>query len=240
MRGRRCRRDLPDAGGRRMARLSEFRNFSREIAGLAGAPIIGPPLGVAFGGGAAQGGGASGVVAKNPEQKEFHQAVQEVVESLMPGLDRHPEFRKAKILERIVEPERVIMFRVPWVDDRGDVQVNRGIRVEFNSAIGPYKGGLRFHPSVNLGIIKFLGFEQIFKNALTTLPMGGGKGGGLRPQGQERQRGHALLPELHERALSATSAPNTDVPAGDIGVGGREIGFMFGQYKKLPTSSSAC
>ena len=117
------------------------------------------------------------VIAKNPEQKEFHQAVQEVVESLVPVMDRHPEFRKAKILERIVEPERVIMFRVPWQDDRGEVQVNRGMRVEFNSAIGPYKGGLRLHPSVNLGIIKFLGFEQIFKNALTTLPMGGGKGG---------------------------------------------------------------
>ncbi|MBU0617625.1 MAG: glutamate dehydrogenase, partial [Planctomycetes bacterium] len=119
----------------------------------------------------------AGVIAKNPEQKEFHQAVEEVVESLMPVIDQHPEYRKAKILERIIEPERVILFRVPWVDDQGEVQVNRGMRVEFNSAIGPYKGGLRFHPSVNLGIIKFLGFEQVFKNSLTTLPMGGGKGG---------------------------------------------------------------
>jgi glutamate dehydrogenase (NADP+) len=144
----------------------------------------------------------AGVVAKNPEQKEFHQAVHEVVESLAPVLDKHPEYRKAKILDRIVEPERVIMFRVPWVDDRGEVHVNRGFRVEFNSAIGPYKGGLRFHPSVNLGIIKFLGFEQIFKNALTTLPMGGGKGGSdFDPKGKS-DRSDALLPELHERAVS--------------------------------------
>jgi glutamate dehydrogenase (NADP+) len=174
-----------------------------------------------------------GVVAKNPEQKEFHQAVQEVVESLVPALDRHPEFRKAKILERIVEPERVIMFRVPWLDDRGEVQVNRGMRVEFNSAIGPYKGGLRFHPSVNLGIIKFLGFEQIFKNALTTLPMGGGKGGSdFDPKGKSDNEVmrfcQSFMNELYRHI-----GEYVDVPAGDIGVGGREIGFLFGQYKKL-------
>ncbi len=174
-----------------------------------------------------------GVTAKNPEQKEFHQAVQEVVESLMPVLDRHPEYQKAKILERVVEPERVIMFRVPWVDDRGDVHVNRGMRVEFNSAIGPYKGGLRFHPSVNLGIIKFLGFEQIFKNALTTLPMGGGKGGSdFDPKGKSDMEVmrfcQSFMSELYRHI-----GHNVDVPAGDIGVGGREIGFMFGQWKKL-------
>ncbi len=174
-----------------------------------------------------------GVIAKNPEQKEFHQAVQEVAESLMPVLDKHPEYRKAKILERIVEPERVVMFRVPWVDDQGEVQVNRGFRVEFSSAIGPYKGGLRFHPSVNLGIIKFLGFEQIFKNSLTTLPIGAGKGGcDFDPKGKsDNEVMHfcqAFMSELF-RHIGA----DTDVPAGDIGVGGREIGFMFGQYKKL-------
>jgi len=175
----------------------------------------------------------AGVIAKNPEQKEFHQAVEEVVESLMPVVDKHPEYRKAKILERIVEPERVIMFRVPWVDDQGEVQVNRGMRVEFNSAIGPYKGGLRFHPSVNLGIIKFLGFEQIFKNALTTLPMGGGKGGSdFDPKGKSdlevMRFTQAFMSELFRHI-----GHDIDVPAGDIGVGGREIGFMFGQYKKL-------
>jgi len=175
----------------------------------------------------------AGVVAKNSEQKEFHQAVEEVVESLLPVLEKHPEYRKAKILERIVEPERVIMFRVPWVDDQGDVQVNRGFRVEFNSAIGPYKGGLRFHPSVNLSIVKFLGFEQIFKNALTTLPMGGGKGGSdFDPKGKSDNEVmrfcQAFMSELFRHI-----GPNTDVPAGDIGVGGREIGYMFGQYKKL-------
>jgi len=175
----------------------------------------------------------AGVTAKNPEQKEFLQAVQEVVESLVPVIDKHPEYRKAKILERVVEPERVIMFRVPWVDDNGDVQVNRGMRVEFNSAIGPYKGGLRFHPSVNLGIIKFLGFEQIFKNALTTLPMGGGKGGcDFDPKGKsDNEVMHfcqSFMSELFRHIDAAI-----DVPAGDIGVGGREIGFMFGQYKKL-------
>jgi glutamate dehydrogenase (NADP+) len=175
----------------------------------------------------------AGVIAKNPEQKEFHQAVREVVESLVPVLDKHPEYRKGKILDRIVEPERVILFRVPWVDDSGEVQVNRGMRVEFSSAIGPYKGGLRFHPSVNLGIIKFLGFEQIFKNALTTLPMGGGKGGSdFDPKGKSDNEVmsfcHSFMNELFRHI-----GGNTDVPAGDIGVGGREIGFMFGQWKKL-------
>ncbi|MFZ1730295.1 MAG: NADP-specific glutamate dehydrogenase [Bacteroidota bacterium] len=173
------------------------------------------------------------VKAKNAAQPEFHQAVEEVVASLLPVVDKHPEFRKAKLLERIVEPERVIMFRVPWVDDSGDVQVNRGYRIEFNSAIGPYKGGLRFHPSVNLGILKFLGFEQVFKNSLTTLPMGGGKGGSdFDPKGKSdlevMRFTQSFMSELFRHI-----GPNTDVPAGDIGVGGREIGFMFGQYKKL-------
>jgi glutamate dehydrogenase (NADP+) len=175
----------------------------------------------------------AGVVAKNPEQKEFHQAVHEVVESLIPVLDKHPEYRKASILERIIEPERVIMFRVPWVDDQGNVQVNRGMRVEFNSAIGPYKGGLRFHPSVNLGIIKFLGFEQIFKNALTTLPIGGGKGGSdFDPKGKSDNEVMRFCQSFMSELFRHIGA-DTDVPAGDIGVGGREIGFMFGQYKKL-------
>ena len=173
------------------------------------------------------------VIAKNPGEKEFHNAVREVFESLAPVIDRHPEFRKAKILDRLVEPERVIMFRVPWQDDRGDVHVNRGMRVEFNSAIGPYKGGLRFHPSVNLGIIKFLGFEQIFKNALTTLPMGGGKGGSdFDPKGKSDSEVmrfcQSFMNELYRHI-----GEYVDVPAGDIGVGGREIGFLFGQYKKL-------
>ncbi len=175
----------------------------------------------------------AGVVAKNPEQKEFHQAVHEVVESLMPVLDKHPEYRKAKILERIVEPERIIMFRVPWVDDQGEVQVNRGMRVEFNSAIGPYKGGLRFHPSVNLGIIKFLGFEQIFKNALTTLPIGAGKGGSdFDPKGKSDIEVMRFCQSFMSELFRHVGA-DVDVPAGDIGVGGREIGFMFGQYKRL-------
>ncbi len=173
------------------------------------------------------------VVAKNPAQPEFHQAVREVVESLTLVLDRHPEFRKAKILERIVEPERVIMFRVPWQDDQGEVHVNRGYRVEFNSAIGPYKGGLRFHPSVTLGIIKFLGFEQIFKNALTTLPMGGGKGGSdFDPKGKSDAEVMRFCQSFMSE-LFRHIGPNTDVPAGDIGVGGREIGYLFGQYKRL-------
>jgi glutamate dehydrogenase (NADP+) len=175
----------------------------------------------------------AGVIAKNPEQKEFHQAVREVAESLMPVIDKHPEYRKAKILERIVEPERMIIFRVPWVDDRGEVQVNRGFRVEFNSAIGPYKGGIRFHPSVNLSIIKFLGFEQIFKNALTTLPMGGGKGGSdFDPKGKSDNEVMRFCQAFMNELFRHIGA-DTDVPAGDIGVGGREIGFMFGQYKKL-------
>nr|MBN2277331.1 NADP-specific glutamate dehydrogenase [candidate division Zixibacteria bacterium] len=173
------------------------------------------------------------VKAKNPAEPEFHQAVQEVLESLEPVLDKHPEYVEAKIVERIVEPERVIMFRVPWVDDSGQVQVNRGFRVEFNSAIGPYKGGLRFHPSVNLGILKFLGFEQVFKNSLTTLPMGGGKGGSdFDPKGKSdlevMRFTQSFMTELFRHI-----GPNTDVPAGDIGVGGREIGFMFGQYKRI-------
>ena len=143
------------------------------------------------------------IVAKNPGEAEFHQAVREVVDSVMPVVESEPAYQEAKILERLVEPERVIMFRVPWVDDRGEVHVNRGFRVEMNSAIGPYKGGLRFHPTVNLGVLKFLAFEQIFKNALTTLYMGGGKGRlGFRPQGQERRRGNAVLPVLHERTVS--------------------------------------
>jgi len=173
------------------------------------------------------------VKAKNPAQPEFHQAVEEVVASLLPVVEKHPEYRKAKVLERIVEPERVIMFRVPWVDDNGDVQVNRGYRVEFNSAIGPYKGGLRFHPSVNLGILKFLGFEQVFKNSLTTLPMGGGKGGSdFDPKGKSDNEVMRFCQSFMNE-LFRHIGPDTDVPAGDIGVGGREIGFMFGQYKKI-------
>ncbi len=175
----------------------------------------------------------AGVIAKNPEQKEFHQAVREVVESVMPIMDKHPEYRKGKILERIVEPERAILFRVPWLDDRGEVQVNRGFRVEYSSAIGPYKGGLRFHPSVNLGIIKFLGFEQIFKNALTTLPMGGGKGGSdFDPKGKSDNEVMAFCQSFMSELFRHIGA-DTDVPAGDIGVGGREIGYMFGMFKKI-------
>ncbi len=170
---------------------------------------------------------------KNPEESEFLQAVEEVVDSLMPVLDKYPHYREAKVLERIVEPERVIMFRVPWIDDAGAVQVNRGFRVEFNSAIGPYKGGLRFHPSVNLGILKFLGFEQVFKNSLTTLPMGGGKGGSdFDPKGKSDYEVMRLCQSFMTE-LNRHIGPNTDVPAGDIGVGGREIGYMFGQYKRI-------
>lgn len=173
------------------------------------------------------------VKAKNPEQPEFIQAVTEVMQSLEPVIEAHPEYEKASLLERLVEPERVIIFRVPWVDDAGNVQVNRAFRVQFNSAIGPYKGGLRLHPSVNLGIIKFLGFEQIFKNSLTTLPMGGGKGGcDFNPKGKSDMEVmrfcQAFMTEL-QRHIGA----DTDVPAGDIGTGAREIGFMFGQYKKI-------
>ncbi len=173
------------------------------------------------------------IKAKNPAEPEFHQAVQEVVESLALVMDRHPEYRKAKILERVAEPERVILFRVPWMDDQGEIHVNRGFRIEMNSAIGPYKGGLRFHPSVNLGILKFLAFEQVFKNSLTTLPMGGGKGGSdFDPKGKSDNEVMRFCQSFMSE-LSRHIGPNTDVPAGDIGVGGREIGFMFGQYKKL-------
>ena len=173
------------------------------------------------------------VIAKNPAEKEFHQAVEEVVESIMPFIEKNPKYQKAKVLERIVEPERVILFRVPWVDDKGGIQVNRGFRIEMNSAIGPYKGGLRFHPSVNLGILKFLAFEQVFKNSLTTLPIGGGKGGSdFDPKGKsDNEVMHFCQSFMNE--LFRHLGPNTDVPAGDIGVGGREIGFLYGQYKKL-------
>jgi glutamate dehydrogenase (NADP+) len=175
----------------------------------------------------------SEVKAKNPSEPEFHQAVQEVVESLALVLDQHPEYRKVKIIERIIEPERVIMFRVPWQDDQGELHVNRGFRIQMNSAIGPYKGGLRFHPSVNLGILKFLAFEQVFKNALTTLPMGGGKGGAdFDPKGKSDSEVmrfcQAFMCELFRHI-----GPDTDVPAGDIGVGAREIGYLFGMYKRL-------
>ncbi len=173
------------------------------------------------------------VKEKDPAQPEFHQAVEEVLTTLEPTVAKHPEFVKAKIYERIVEPDRVVMFRVPWEDDDGDVQVNRGFRVQFNNAIGPYKGGLRFHPSVNLGIIKFLGFEQVFKNSLTTLPMGGGKGGSdFDPKGKSDSEVmrfcYAFMRELYRHI-----GPDTDVPAGDIGVGGREIGYLYGMYKKI-------
>ncbi|MEE9166955.1 MAG: NADP-specific glutamate dehydrogenase [Candidatus Neomarinimicrobiota bacterium] len=173
------------------------------------------------------------VVTKNPGEKEFHQAVHEVIESLWSFLQENPHYVQAKILERIVEPERVVMFRVPWRNDRGEIEINRGFRVEFSSAIGPYKGGLRFHPSVNLSILKFLGFEQIFKNSLTTLPMGGGKGGSdFDPKGKSGNEVmsfcHSFMIEL-QRHIGAS----TDIPAGDIGVGAREIGFLFGQYKRI-------
>ncbi len=175
----------------------------------------------------------SGLKAKNPGEFEFHQAAEEVARSLTLVFEKHPEYRQAKILERIAEPERLIMFRVPWMDDAGEIHVNRGFRIEMNSAIGPYKGGLRFHPTVNLGILKFLAFEQVFKNSLTTLPMGGGKGGcDFDPKGKSDNEVmrfcQAFMSELFRHI-----GPNTDVPAGDIGVGGREIGFLFGQYRKL-------
>ncbi len=173
------------------------------------------------------------VKAKNPAEPEFHQAVQEVFDSLRLVLQRHPEYKEAKILERITEPERVMMFRVPWFDDRGEIQVNRGFRIEMNSAIGPYKGGLRFHPSVNLGILKFLAFEQVFKNSLTTLPMGGGKGGSdFDPKGKSDNEVMRFCQSFMTE-LQRHIGPDTDVPAGDIGVGGREIGFLFGQYKRI-------
>jgi glutamate dehydrogenase (NADP+) len=173
------------------------------------------------------------IKAKNPAQPEFHQAAFEVVNSISLVLERHPEYRKAKILERIAEPERVLMFRVSWMDDAGEIQVNRGYRIQMNSAIGPYKGGLRFHPTVNLGILKFLAFEQVFKNALTTLPMGGGKGGcDFDPKGKSDNEVMRLCQSFMNE-LFRHIGPDTDVPAGDIGVGGREIGFLYGQYRKL-------
>jgi glutamate dehydrogenase (NADP+) len=170
---------------------------------------------------------------KDPQEREFHQAVKEVMESVKPVLDQNPVYQQAKILERLVEPERVILFRVPWMDDQGEPQVNRGFRIEMNSAIGPYKGGLRFHPSVNLGILKFLAFEQVFKNALTTLPMGGGKGGSdFDPKGKSDNEVMRFCQSFMCELFRHIGA-NTDVPAGDIGVGAREIGFLFGMYKKL-------
>jgi glutamate dehydrogenase (NADP+) len=176
--------------------------------------------------------------AKNPAETEFLQAVTEVLETLGPVIQKHPEYQKAKILERMVEPERVLMFRVPWIDDAGHVQVNRGFRIEMNSAIGPYKGGLRFHPSVNLGILKFLAFEQVLKNSLTTLPMGGGKGGSdFDPKGKSDDEVMRFCQSFMSE-LFRHIGPDTDVPAGDIGVGGREIGFLFGQYKRLSNSFS--
>lgn len=173
------------------------------------------------------------IIAKNPGEDEFHQAVHEVAESLIPYIEENPHYKEAKILERIAEPERVILFRIPWVDDKGEIQVNKGYRIEMNSAIGPYKGGLRFHPTVNLGILKFLAFEQVFKNSLTTLPMGGGKGGSDfdpkgKSDGEVMRFCQSFMSEMFRHL-----GPNTDVPAGDIGVGGREIGFLFGQYKRL-------
>jgi glutamate dehydrogenase/leucine dehydrogenase len=173
------------------------------------------------------------IIERNPGEKEFHQAVQEVAESTMPFIQKNPKYKKAKILERIAEPERVVMFRVPWMDDSGEVQINRGYRIQMNSAIGPYKGGLRLHPSVNLSILKFLAFEQVFKNSLTTLPIGGGKGGSnFDPKGKSDAEVmrfcQSFMTELYRHI-----GPNTDVPAGDIGVGGREIGYLFGQYRRL-------
>lgn len=173
------------------------------------------------------------LIARNPHEYEFHQAVQEVVESVMPFIEENPQYKQAKILERVSEPERIIMFRVPWQDDKGEIQVNKGYRIEMNSAIGPYKGGLRFHPTVNLGVLKFLAFEQVFKNSLTTLPMGGGKGGSdFDPKGKSNNEVMRFCQSFMTE-LQRHIGPNTDVPAGDIGVGGREIGYMFGQYKRL-------
>jgi glutamate dehydrogenase (NADP+) len=173
------------------------------------------------------------IIERNPGEKEFHQAVQEVAESIMPFIQKNPKYKKAKILERISEPERVVMFRVQWMDDSGEIQINRGYRIQMNSAIGPYKGGLRLHPSVNLSILKFLAFEQVFKNSLTTLPIGGGKGGSnFDPKGKSDAEVmrfcQSFMTELYRHI-----GPNTDVPAGDIGVGGREIGYLFGQYRRL-------
>ena len=173
------------------------------------------------------------VIQRNPGEVEFHQAVQEVVETVMPFIEDNPKYEKNKILERMVEPERVIMFRVPWLNDKGEICINRGYRIEMNSAIGPYKGGLRFHPSVNLGILKFLAFEQVFKNSLTTLPMGGGKGGSDFDHKGKSDNEVMRFCQSFMTELSRHIGPDTDVPAGDIGVGGREIGFMYGQYKRL-------
>ncbi|MGK5085419.1 NADP-specific glutamate dehydrogenase [Bdellovibrionota bacterium FG-1] len=173
------------------------------------------------------------VKKKNPSEPEFHQAIEEFTESLQVVFDRHPEYRSAKIMERMVEAERIILFRVPWMDDQGEVQINRGFRIQMNSAIGPYKGGLRFHPSVTLGILKFLAFEQVFKNSLTTLPMGGGKGGSdFNPKGKSDNEVMRFCQSFMNE-LYRFIGPDTDVPAGDIGVGGREIGYLFGQYKRL-------
>jgi len=176
------------------------------------------------------------IKAKNPGEDEFHQAVQEVAESLIPFIEENPRYKHAKILERIAEPERTIIFRVPWLDDKGEIQINRGFRIEMNSAIGPYKGGIRFHPTVNLGILKFLAFEQVFKNSLTTLPMGGAKGGSdFDPKGKTDNEVMRFCQSFMSE-LFRHIGPDTDVPAGDIGVGGREIGYLFGQYKRLRNS----
>jgi glutamate dehydrogenase (NADP+) len=173
------------------------------------------------------------VIGRNPGEVEFHQAVREVVESVTPFIEKNHKYQKAKVLERMIEPERVIMFRVPWLDDKGEIRVNRGYRIQMNSAIGPYKGGLRFHPSVNLGILKFLAFEQVFKNSLTTLPMGGAKGGSeFDPKGKSDNEVMRFCQSFMTE-LQRHIGPDTDVPAGDIGVGGREIGYLFGQYKRL-------
>jgi len=176
-------------------------------------------------------------IKRNPGEPEFHQAMTEILTTLKPYVDARPEYEKAGILERLVEPERAVIFRVPWIDDAGKVQVNRGFRVQFNSAIGPYKGGLRFHPSVTISIIKFLGFEQIFKNSLTSLPIGGGKGGSdFDPKGKSDREVMAFCQSFMTE-LFRHVGENTDVPAGDIGVGGREIGYMYGQYKRLTNRS---
>ena len=173
------------------------------------------------------------VIAKNPGEEVFHQAVREVVESLLPFIEANPKYKEAKILERMCEPERVIIFRVPWIDDKGEFQINRGFRVQMNSAIGPYEGGIRLHPSVNLGLLKFLAFEQVLKNSLTTLPMGGGKGGSdFDPKGKSDNEVMRFCQSFMTE-LSRHIGADTDVPAGDIGTGAREVGYMFGQYKRL-------
>ena len=173
------------------------------------------------------------VIAKNPGEREFHQAVHEVAETIIPFIEENPKYKAARIMERIIEPERVIIFRIPWIDDKGDLQVNRGYRIEMNSAIGPYKGGIRFHPTVNLGVLKFLAFEQVFKNSLTSLPLGGGKGGSdFDPKGKTDNEVMRFCQSFMTE-LTRHIGPDTDIPAGDIGVGGREVGFMFGQYKRM-------